>query len=437
MLQVGIVTAIFVVTYFFIVTERIHRTTIALAGALAVLLVPGLSFTQEEAVDFVDFNTLGLLVGMMVIVAALKRTGAFRSLALTVAKAGRGRIFIIYAGFAVVTAVASAFIDNVTTVLMIVPVIYLISDFIGKSAIPFLIMEIMMANIGGMATLIGDPPNILVGSRAVLPPDGGSLSFLDFLLNLGPIAVVCFVAVLFLQRFRERGEFLARPSEKKLRALDSMDARQAIKDPRLLRKCLLVLGLVLVGFMLHHQMGLEPATVALAGAALLLIITRIDPEELLVEVEWPVLFFFIGLFVLVGALEKVGVVAFLATHFMAVSDNPAVLVILLLWLTALVSAFLSAVPTVTVLIPLVQVVVNHMADAGTPEVVPAFWWALAAGACLGGNATVVGAAANIAVVGLSQKEREPLSFRAFARAGVPVTALCLALTSVYIVWRYL
>lgn len=437
MLQVGIVTAIFVVTYFFIVTERIHRTTIALAGALAVLLVPGLSFTQEEAVEFVDFNTLGLLVGMMIIVAALKRTGAFRSMALMVAKGGRGRIFVIYAGFAVVTAVASAFIDNVTTVLMIVPVIYLISDFIGKSAVPFLIMEIMMANIGGMATLIGDPPNILVGSRAVVPPHGGSLSFLDFLLNLGPIAVVCFVAVLFYLRYRERGEFLARPSEEKLRALDAMDARSAIKDPKLLRKCLLVLGLVLVGFLMHHQMGLEPATVALAGAALLLIVTRIDPEELLVEVEWTVLFFFIGLFVLVGALEKVGVVGFLATRFMAVSDSPTVLVVLLLWLTAIVSAFLSAVPTVTVLIPLVQVVVNHMSDAGMADVAPAFWWALAAGACLGGNATVVGAASNIAVVGLSHKEREPLNFRTFASAGVPVTAICLVLTSVYIVWRYL
>ncbi|MBD3367924.1 MAG: hypothetical protein GF405_07115 [Candidatus Eisenbacteria bacterium] len=437
MLQIGIVTAIFVATYFFIVTERIHRTTIALAGALAVLLLPGLSFTQEEAVGFVDFNTLGLLVGMMVIVAALKRTGAFRGLALTVARGGRGRIFLIYAGFAVVTAVSSAFIDNVTTVLMIVPVIYLISDFLGKSAVPFLIMEIMMANIGGMATLIGDPPNILIGSRALLPPDGGGLSFLDFLLNLGPIAIVCFGAVLVFLRLRERGEFLARPSEEKLKALDAMNARQAIKDPALLRKCLLVLGLVLVGFMLHHQLGLEPATVALAGAALLLIISRIDPEELLVEVEWTVLFFFIGLFVLVGALEKVGVVGFLATRFMAVSDSPVVLVVLLLWLTAIVSAFLSAVPTVTVLIPLVQVVVNHMGQSGMPEAAPAFWWALAAGACLGGNATVVGAASNIAVVGLSQKEREPLSFRTFASAGVPATAICLALTSVYIVWRYL
>jgi len=436
MLQVGIVTAIFVVTYFFIVTERIHRTTIALAGALAVLLVPGLSFTQEEAVEFVDFNTLGLLVGMMVIVAALKRTGAFRSLALTVAKGGRGRIFAIFAGFAIVTAIASAFIDNVTTVLMIVPVIYLISDFLGKSAVPFLIMEIMMANIGGMATMIGDPPNILVGSRALLP-DGGGLSFVDFLTNLGPIAIICFVAVLLYLRFRFRGDFMTRPSEEKLQALDAMDARQAIKDPALLRKCLLVLGLVLVGFMVHHQLGLEPATVALAGAALLLIVTRIDPEELLVEVEWSVLFFFIGLFVLVGALEKVGVVGYLATRFIALSENPAVLVILLLWLTAIVGAFLSAVPTVTVLIPLVQVIVDHMSAAGMPEVAPAFWWALAAGACLGGNATVVGAASNIAVVGLSQKEREPLGFRAFATAGIPVTTLCLVLTSGYILWRYL
>ena len=280
------VTTVFVATYYFIVTERLHRTTIALAGALLVLLLPGLSLSQAEAVGFIDFNTLGLLIGMMLIVAVLKRTGVFKFLALRVAQRGKGRIFLIFAGFAAITAVSSAFIDNVTTVLMIVPVIYLVSDLLGKNVMPFLVMLIIMANIGGMATLIGDPPNILVGSRALVPGMAGHLSFMDFLVNLGPLALICLgVSLLYLRVVGERG-FFASPPEAKSKSLESMDAAQAIRDPGLLRRTLAVLGLVLVGFLFHHELGLQPATVALAGAALLLVVTRINPEELLAEVEW-------------------------------------------------------------------------------------------------------------------------------------------------------
>ncbi len=436
MYPVVAVTTVFAVTYYFIVTEKINRTTIALAGALAVLLLPGLALTQEEAVGFIDFNTLGLLVGMMLIVAVLKRTGAFRYLALKVAQQGRGRVFLIFAGFGIVTAVASALIDNVTTVLMIVPVIYLIADLMGKSAVPFLVMEIVMANIGGMATMIGDPPNILIGSRALVPPLGEHLTFMDFIVHLGPLALISMVVALVYLRFWSGKRFFKPPDEKKMVALASMDAKQALKDRGLLARSGGVLVLVLLGFLFHHQMGLQPATVAMAGAALLLIVTRIDPQEVLVEVEWPVLFFFIGLFVLVGALDKVGVVAFLASRFLAISDNPQVLIVLLLWGTALIGSLLSAVPTVTVLIPLVQVVVNHFSDLGSPELNHAFWWALAAGACLGGNGTVVGAAANMAVLGLSQKQREPLTFAVFAKVGIPLTAICLSIASVYILLRY-
>ncbi len=436
MYAVTAVAAIFVVTYYFIVTERVNRTTIALAGALAVLLLPGLHITQPQAVAFIDFNTLGLLVGMMLVVAILKRTGLFRYLALRVAHQGRGRIFLIFAGFGAITAVASAFVDNVTTVLMIVPVIYLIADLLGKSAIPFLVMEIMMANIGGMATMIGDPPNILIGSRAILPATGGHISFLDFMIHLGPLALICLVAALVYLRFWNGREFFAPPDDAQMKILNAVDASQAIKDRPLLARSLGVLGLVLVGFLFHHELGLQPATVAMSGAALLLIVTRIDPETVLVDVEWAVLFFFIGLFVLVGALESVGIVDFLAKHFLTISPDPRVLMVVLLWATAITGAFLSAVPTVTVLIPLVQVVVDHHAGAGAPEVAMGFWWALAAGACLGGNATVVGAAANIAVLGMSQKEREPLRFAEFAKVGVPVTAICLAIASGYVLLRY-
>ncbi len=436
MYAVTAVAAVFVVTYYFIVTERVNRTTIALAGALVVLLLPGLGISQADAVRFIDFNTLGLLVGMMLIVAVLKRTGVFRYLALKVAGGGKGRIFLIFAGFGAITAVASAFIDNVTTVLMIVPVIYLISDLLGKSATPFLVMEIMMANIGGMATMIGDPPNILIGSRAVIPMTGGQLSFMDFMIHLGPLAIVCLGATLIYLRFWGGESFFARPDDAKMKTMDALDAAQAVKDRPLLIRSLVVLGLVLVAFVLHDQLGLQPATVAMAGATILLIVTKIDPETVLVDVEWPVLFFFIGLFVLVGALDRVGIVAFLAQRFLEISPDPRVLMIVLLWATAFTAAFLSAVPAVTVLIPLVQVVVNHLADAGSPHLALGFWWALAAGACLGGNATVVGAAANIAVLAMSQKEREPLRFAEFARVGVPVTAICLVIASGYVLLRY-
>ncbi|MFH1690096.1 MAG: ArsB/NhaD family transporter [Candidatus Eisenbacteria bacterium] len=435
MLPLVAVTTIFVAAYFFIVTERLHRTTIALAGALAVLLLPGLSLSQEEAVGFIDFNTLGLLIGMMLIVAVLTRTGLFKYLALVVAKRGKGRVFLIFAGFAAITAASSALIDNVTTVLMIVPVIYLVSDLLGKNVVPFLVMEIIMANVGGMATLIGDPPNILVGSRAVVPGMSGHLSFMDFLVNLGPLALVCLVVSLLYLRLAGQREFFAPPPEAKRMALESMDATQAIRDPALLRRTLGVLGLVLAGFVFHHVLGLEPATVALAGAAVLLVVTRINPEELLAEVEWGVLFFFVGLFVLVGALEKVGAVDLLARGVLGASDSPAILMVIILWGTAITASLISAVPTVTVLIPMVQIIVNHL-GAADPGVALGFWWALAAGACLGGNATVVGAAANMAVVGLSSKEREPLSFATYARMGVPVTALCLVVTTAYMLLRY-
>lgn len=441
MFPVVAVTAVFITTYFFIVTERLHRTTIALAGALAVLLLPGLSLSQEEAIGFIDFNTLGLLTGMMLIVAVLKRTGAFRYLALRVAKSGAGNVFLVFAGFAVITAVASALIDNVTTVLMIVPVIYLITDLLGKSAMPFLVMEVIMANVGGMATLIGDPPNILVGSRAMIPAAGAAeavsgLTFMDFLVNLGPLAAACFVASLLYLRLSGSREFFSPPAAEKTQALETMNARQAIRDAGLLRRALITMGVVLIGFLFHHELGLATATVAMAGAAALLVMTKMDPAELLAEVEWGVLFFFLGLFVLVGTLEKVGVIAFLANGLMALSDSPAVLIVLVLWGSALLSAFLSAVPAVTVLIPLVQILVNHL-GAGDAGAAAGFWWALAAGACLGGNATVIGAAANMAVVGLSAKSREPLSFMTYARAGVPVSAICLSLTTGYILLRYL
>lgn len=430
------VTAVFLITYFFIVTEKLHHTTIALAGALAILLLPGLPVSQKDAMRFIDWNTVGLLVGMMVTVAIIKRTGVFRYLALRVAGAGKGQVFVIFAGFGIITALLSAMIDNVTTVLMIVPVIYLVSDLLGKSAVPFLTMEIVMANVGGMGTLIGDPPNILVGSRAILP-GGAQLSFLDFLINLGPLAVICVAMCLIYFRLAPSGGFFDQPAPEKTRALATLQAGQAIRDPVLLKRSVITMTLVLAGFLMHHELGLESATIALAGAAILLVVTRVNPEEILLEVEWGILFFFIGLFVLVGAMEEVGIVRYLAESVLRVSSDPVILVVIIIWGTALASALLSAVPTVTVLIPLIQIIVNHLTEQGAAGATPAMWWALAAGACLGGNATIVGAASNMTVAGVSTKEREPITFRSYLKTGIPLSVLCLVAATLYILVRYL
>jgi Na+/H+ antiporter NhaD/arsenite permease-like protein len=430
--------AIFIISYILIVTERIHRTKIAIMGG--VLLVAFRVMPQSEAFSFIDFNTIGLLTGMMLLICVVKETGLFSYIAIRIAKMTKGNRWKILLWFSIFTAVASALLDNVTTVLLIAPITILIAEMLDISPFPFLVAEIMASNIGGAATLIGDPPNILIGSAT-------GLSFLDFLIHLGPISVVVLVITLFSLRLIFKKQ-LATPETEYESVLAGMDESKVIRDPVLLKRSLVVLGLTMAGFMLHDRLGLKPATVALGGGGALLIWSGTDIEKRLEEIEWPTLFFFMGLFVLVGGLEKVGILESLATGVLSMSTNVVVLSLCILWISAIASAFLDNIPFVAAMIPLVaRISVSLFPNTeGLDEAAYQIyyikqslplWWSLALGACLGGNGTIIGASANVVIAGFSEKTKSPLSFRNYFRYGFPLMIVSIAVSTVYILLRYL
>jgi Na+/H+ antiporter NhaD/arsenite permease-like protein len=397
------VVGLFVLVLVFIGSELANRTVVALLGAIIVVAF-GVVEQTEAASEFIDWNTIGLLTGMMVLVAILNRTGLFEYLAIKSAQLGKarpGRILIL---LSVVTAFLSAFLDNVTTVILMVPVTFLIADALGVSPLPFLLAQVMVSNIGGAATLIGDPPNILIGSAA-------NLSFADFVLNLTPVVLLAlpFVLGFFYLMFRKE----LRAGESAEETIGMLDARGAIRDRILLRKSLLVLGAVILGFFLHGVLRLEAATVALFGATVLMLYARSDVEEVLREVEWPTLLFFVGLFVLVGGLEVTGFVGRIAELLTGVGTSPA--------LTAM-------------LIPVIQ---ELALSEGLPESeVRPLWWALAIGADFGGNFTLIGASANVVVAGMSERTGQRISFLRFAAYGIPLTLISLAVATPYVLLRY-
>ncbi len=429
---------IFVLAYILIITERIHRTKIAIMGG--VLLVVLRVMPQSEAFDFIDFNTIGLLTGMMLLISVIKETGLFSYLAIKIAKKTEGDGWKILLWFSIFTAVASALLDNVTTVLLIAPITILIAEMLDISPFPFLIAEILASNIGGAATLIGDPPNILIGSAT-------DLSFVDFLLHLGPISAVVMIATLVALRVMFRSQLGVRRTDQK-EVLEGMDETKVIKDRRLLKRSLVVLAITMAGFMLHDMLHLKPATVALAGGGALLIWSGTDIEKRLEEIEWPTLFFFMGLFVLVGGLEKVGILEALARGVLSLSGNIVVLSLCILWVSALASSFLDNIPFVAAMIPLVASISASLFPntRGLDEAayhlyylqrsLP-LWWSLALGACLGGNGTIIGASANVVIAGFSEKTRSPLNFRNYLRYGFPLMLVSIALSSIYILFRYL
>jgi Na+/H+ antiporter NhaD/arsenite permease-like protein len=429
-------TIIFVATYAVIVTEKVDRTKVAIAGGLLMVLSGVID--QEEAVEAIDFNTLGLLIGMMILVAILRRTGVFGHIGFQVAKWTNGRIVPMMAMLALITAVASAFLDNVTTILLIVPVTIALTDLLGLPAKPFLITQILASNIGGAATLIGDPPNILIGSAT-------GLTFLDFMINLTPVIALnlALAIVIWAIRFRKMPE----PDADRRAEVIASAATARINDYDLLRKCLVVLALTMVGFLLHGALHLEAATIALAGAAALLLITRIDIHHVVNEVEWPTIFFFGGLFVLVGGIEHAGLLDEIAQEVVDITGGDVTLtVIALLWLAAILSMIVDNIPAVTTLIPLSIAVARglfpELADLPVEEfvlhseVVP-IWWALALGADLGGNGTLVGASANVVGAGISERHGERITFMEFTREGMPITLLTLVVSTVYIYLFYL
>lgn len=412
---------IFLVIYGIIISEKINRTAISLFGAIVMIILGILN--QEQAIEHIDFNTIGLLVGMMIIVNILKRTGVFEYLAIRAAKKAKGDPWKILVLFAIITAFSSAFLDNVTTILLIVPVTLVITDTLDTNPIPFMFTEILIANIGGTATLIGDPPNIMIGSAT-------GLGFVDFIVNLAPVVIVISVATLFLLKLIYK-DFLKATDENKQKIM-KMDESITIKDKLLLKKSLIVLFITILGFMVHSQFHLESATIALGGAALLLVISKIDPEEILFEVEWTTIFFFMGLFILVGSLVEVGVIDNLAKKMLELTKgNLFITTITILWISAIASAFLDNIPFVATMIPLIK----SMTASGQLDANP-LWWALALGACLGGNGTIIGASANVIVTGIMAKEGRPVSFMSFMRIGFPMMIVSIIISTIYLILFY-
>jgi len=413
---------IFSLSYIMIVSEKLNRTVVALFGAVLMILFQVVS--QEEALEHIDFNTLGLLIGMMVIVNIIKRTGLFQYLAIKTAKLAKGDPVKIILYFSIIAAVASGLLDNVTTILLIVPVTLVISDTLKINPVPFIISEIMAANIGGAATLIGDPPNIMIGSFT-------GLSFVDFVINLAPIMLVIFIVTIFFIKIIYRKSL--KVSEESRQLILRMDERKAITDKKLLIKSLIVLFITIGGFTLAEQIGMESASVAIFGASLLLLISRIEPEEILVDVEWVTIFFFGGLFVLVGSLESIGVISILAEKLLNVTQGDlGVTTILVLWMSAVLSSFLDNIPYVATMIPLV----NEMESLSTSNFEPV-WWALSIGACLGGNGTIIGASANVVARGIVERNGHKISFLGYMKIAFPLMIMSIMISTIYLLVFYL
>jgi Na+/H+ antiporter NhaD/arsenite permease-like protein len=418
--------AIFVIAYALLVTERVHRTKVALGGAGLMLLLhvtdgDGAFFSKESGVDW---NVVFLLLGMMVIVSVLRQTGVFEYVAIWAAKRAKGRPYRLMVMLVVITAAASALLDNVTTVLLIAPVTFLVCERLGLRAAPYLIAEVMASNIGGTATLVGDPPNIIIASR-------GGLSFNDFLVNLAPLAVVLMAVFCLLCRWLFRSAFHYDPG---LAAeVMALREREAITDRRLLAQALAVLAVVVAAFVLHPVLHYEPSVVALLGAGLLIAATKVTTEQALKEVEWPTLVFFAGLFVMVGGLVKTGVIDGIAhAAAEAAQGRLGFATMLLLWASAGLSAIVDNIPYVATMSPIVADLVQQAGPDGR-----VLWWALALGADLGGNATAIGASANVVVLGIAARNEQPITFWEFTRYGLVVTVVTVALTVPYLWLRYL
>jgi Na+/H+ antiporter NhaD/arsenite permease-like protein len=425
--QAWAAVAVFAIAYALIATERVHRVAAALGGAVVMFLIGATdaehAFFSEES--GIDWHVVFLLLGMMLIVAVLRRTGVFEYLAIWAAKRARGRPFPVMVLLVLVTAVASALLDNVTTVLLIAPVTFLVCERLGVPVAPFLIAEVLASNIGGTATLVGDPPNIIIASRA-------GLSFNDFLVHLAPLVVVLLVVFVGLCRWLFRDAFRYDPG----RAAEVMqlEERDAISDGRLLVISGAVLAAVLIAFVLHTALGVEPSVVAIVGGLTLLAASRLSAEGVARDVEWPTLAFFAGLFVMVGGLVNTGVIETVAREAADAVEGRLVLATIgLLWASAVLSAIVDNIPYVATMSPVVaELVAADGTDRGQ-----VLWWSLALGADLGGNATAVGASANVVMLGLAERAGRRISFWEFTRYGIVVAAITVALAMPYLWLRYL
>jgi Na+/H+ antiporter NhaD/arsenite permease-like protein len=423
----AVAVAVFAVAYVLIATERIHKLLAALGGA-AVLLALGVTDSEHAFYSpdtGVDWNVIFLLFGMMVIVGVLRRTGVFEYVAIWAAKRAKGSPLRVMILLTLITAIASAFLDNVTTVLLIAPVTLLVCDRLHINPVPFLIAEVMASNIGGAATLIGDPPNIIVASRS-------GLTFNDFLIHLAPlVAIELVVFVLILPRLF-KGSFAVDPDH--VDDVMRLNEREAIEDPKLLIKSGVVLVAVFTGFVGHSLLHIEPSVVALLGAGLLVVISGLPTSDYMGSVEWQTLLFFAGLFVMIGALVKTGVISRLAEQVgRATGGRPLLAVMLILVVSAVLSAIIDNIPYVATMTPVVLELTKGIAD---PAQAQALWWALLIGADFGGNATAVGASANVVVIGIALRAGWPISFWEYTRKGVVVMAITIVVAAPYLWLRY-
>ncbi|MDQ6970366.1 MAG: ArsB/NhaD family transporter [Mariprofundus sp.] len=425
--------SILLVVYAFIMAEKFNRAVLSLLGA-GLMILCGV-ITQEQAIAGIDFNTIGLLTGMMVIVAISQKTGMFQYVAIKAAKAVKGNPWGILVMLSIVTAVFSAFLDNVTTVLLIAPVTLLITDALGVRPYPYLFAQILASNVGGTATLIGDPPNIMIGSAA-------NLSFMDFLLNLAPITPVIFLMMIVAIWFMFGRDLHATDENKAL--VMRFDENEAIKDVPLLKKSLMVLFLVITGFTMAHSLHLEPASIAMFGAALLLLLQTFGQtleekdhayEGIMADVEWTTIFFFVGLFIVVTGVEHTGVIEMLATKTLELTGGDFNATVgAILWVSAIASALIDNIPFVATMIPLIQSMAPSF--GGADAIVP-LWWALALGACLGGNGSLIGASANLIVAGFAQRAGHPIQFLVFMKHAFGLMLISITIAHVYIYFRYL
>ncbi|MEX1140814.1 MAG: ArsB/NhaD family transporter [Thermoleophilaceae bacterium] len=411
---------IFAVALAVVASDKVHRTKVAVIGAALVVLTGVLS--QEEAIESIDFNTIGLLAGMMLIVRVTEPTGVYNYLAIRAGQLSKGRPALVVLSLAATTALLSAFLDNLTTVLLVVPITFLLADALDIDPVPLVIIEIIASNIGGTATLIGDPPNILIAGRT-------DLTFNEFIVNLAPVAIVTFAVVTAGLYLFYRSKLQVAP-EARRRVMD-IDARRSIEDMGELKRTMPILGLTIVAFFLHNMLGIEPATVALSGAAVMLAVTRQSVEDALAGIEWATLFFFLGLFVLVGGLEHTGAIGEVADGIASFTDGDRTAELMgILGAAAIGSAIVDNIPFTAAMLPVVEQL--QEGNAGDD----AYWWALSLGACFGGNATLIAAAAVVAAAGMASRAGRSIGFLQFLRIGLPATVVSLAIACGYVLLRY-
>lgn len=411
---------VFLAVIALIVWNKIHEAVIAVAGSVALLLLHILDV--ETAASYIDYNTIGVLVGMMLLVNVIKHSGMFEYIAIKTAKIAKGDPWKIMMMFVIVTAVLSGFLDNVTTVLLIGPMTISITRMLGLNPVPFLLSQILASNMGGTATLIGDPPNIMIGSQA-------GLSFMDFIVNAAPAIVI--IMIVFILGLKVIYGKKMHVEDSAIQRIMLLDESKAIEDPALMKKSIVMICLVVLGFIFHSQLNVESSVVALTAAAAMMIIGKQKAEDIIADVEWTSIIFFTALFIVVGGLVETGVVGELANVIIsATSDRPIMTMLIILWASALLSTILNNIPFVAALIPLVI----DMGQSGM-DVFP-LWWAISLGACLGGNGTLVGASANIVLANISAKHGYPISFARFFKFGFPAMLMSIVISTIYLVVRY-